>query len=102
MEIPQKEFTMIWKKYILAASISTLGLLLQAPPSLSQTVANVSGGQQMITQDETIRPFHVNFSDEALADLRRRVLATHWPDQETVGNTSQGVQLATMQKLAQY
>ena len=52
--------------------------------------------------DEAIRPFHVNFPEEQLVDLRRRVKATLWPDKETVTDASQGVQLATMQKLAQY
>jgi pimeloyl-ACP methyl ester carboxylesterase len=50
----------------------------------------------------SIRPFKVHFSDEALADLKRRIAATRWPDKETVNGTSQGVQLATMQKLASY
>ena len=49
-----------------------------------------------------IRPFHVHFSDEALADLRRRVLATNWPDRELVGDLRQGLQLGTMKKLAHY
>ena len=49
-----------------------------------------------------IRPFKIHFSDEALIDLRRRVSATRWPSQETVSGPSQGVQFATMQKLARY
>lgn len=49
-----------------------------------------------------IRPFTFDFPDEALADLRRRVQATRWPEQETVADESQGVKLATMQKLARY
>jgi pimeloyl-ACP methyl ester carboxylesterase len=49
-----------------------------------------------------IRPFHVNFAETELADLRRRVNATKWPDRETVTDQSQGVQLETMQKLARY
>ena len=49
-----------------------------------------------------IRPFHVHFPDSDLADLKRRVVATRWPDKETVADTTQGVQLATMQKLAHY
>jgi pimeloyl-ACP methyl ester carboxylesterase len=48
------------------------------------------------------RPFHVSFPDEALADLRRRIAATKWPTQELVKDASQGVQLATMRKLAAY
>ena len=54
------------------------------------------------TSDASIRPFRVHFPDEALADLRRRIAATRWPDKETVDDASQGVQLATMQKLARY
>ena len=53
-------------------------------------------------QDESIRPFEFHASDEDLADLRRRIAATRWPDRETVADDSQGVQLATVQKLADY
>src|SRR6266567_3565871 len=55
-------------------------------------------------QDQTaIRPFTVPVVPQsALDDLRRRVAATRWPEKETVNDQSQGVQLATMQKLANY
>jgi hypothetical protein len=49
-----------------------------------------------------IRSFHYTASEEALADLRRRVQATQWPEKETVADDSQGVQFATMRALAQY
>ena len=49
-----------------------------------------------------IRPFRVHFPEEALVDLRRRVSATKWPSQEIVKDATQGVQLATVQKLARY
>src|ERR1039457_3206544 len=49
-----------------------------------------------------IRPFHVNVPDEQPVDLRRRIVATKWPERETVSDATQGVQLATMQKLARY
>lgn len=49
-----------------------------------------------------VRPFTVHFPDEALADLKRRVAATRWPDRENVTDDSQGVKLATMQKLAKH
>ena len=52
--------------------------------------------------DTAIRPFHFDVPEEELVDLRRRIAATRWPDRETVTDTSQGVQLATMQKLADY
>ena len=51
---------------------------------------------------DTIRPFHVNIPEERLKDLRRRIAATQWPEQELVSDASQGVQLATMKKLADY
>ena len=34
--------------------------------------------------------------------MRRRINATRWPDRETVTDDTQGVQLATIQKLARY
>jgi pimeloyl-ACP methyl ester carboxylesterase len=49
-----------------------------------------------------IRPFHVGMPEEAIADLRRRIAATRWPDGETVADDSQGVRLAMMQDLARY
>jgi pimeloyl-ACP methyl ester carboxylesterase len=54
------------------------------------------------TERDSIRPFRINISDAALNDLRRRILATQWPEKETVADQSQGVQLATMQELARY
>jgi pimeloyl-ACP methyl ester carboxylesterase len=54
------------------------------------------------TEDESIRPFHFKASDEALRDLRRRILATQFPEKETVSDGSQGEQLATMKSLARY
>ena len=52
--------------------------------------------------DTSIRPFQFHASDEALADLRRRIAATKWPSQETVSDATQGVQLETMRELAHY
>ena len=49
-----------------------------------------------------IRPFQVSFPEGELTELRRRVTATRWADHETVMDASQGVQLATTQKLARY
>jgi pimeloyl-ACP methyl ester carboxylesterase len=54
------------------------------------------------TDKTAVRPFQFNFPDAELADLRRRVNATKWPDREQVTDASQGVQLATMQNLARY
>ncbi len=54
------------------------------------------------TKSDAIRPFRINVSDAELTELRRRISATRWPDQETVRDQSQGPQLATLQKLARY
>jgi pimeloyl-ACP methyl ester carboxylesterase len=58
--------------------------------------------QTNTTTATAVRPFRVDISDEAIADLRRRIAATVWPEKETVADASQGVQLATTQKLARY
>jgi pimeloyl-ACP methyl ester carboxylesterase len=57
---------------------------------------------QQATGDTSIRPFRVNTSEAELADMRRRINATRWPERETVADTSQGVPLAVMQTLASY
>jgi pimeloyl-ACP methyl ester carboxylesterase len=70
------------------AAIGTASLLPSRP-------AAAAGG-------DTIRPFRVEFPEVELADLRRRIAATRWPDAETVTDDSQGVRLATIQKLAKH
>ena len=58
-----------------------------------------------LTQETTateVRPFRVDMPEEAIADLRRRIVATHWPHKELVADPSQGVQLAMLQELARY
>jgi pimeloyl-ACP methyl ester carboxylesterase len=49
-----------------------------------------------------IRPFTIDFTDDMLDDLRRRIGATRWPNKELVADRSQGVQLTTLQELARY
>src|SRR5262245_29610816 len=49
-----------------------------------------------------IRPFRVNVPEAKLVDLRRRIAATQWPEKEQVEDSSQGVQLRTMQSLARF
>jgi pimeloyl-ACP methyl ester carboxylesterase len=70
---------------------ATAGAISLFPASLRAT-----------TEADAIRPFTVNFPEADLVDLRRRIKATKWPDRETVKDSSQGVQLATMQALARY
>ena len=54
------------------------------------------------SEKSALRPFRVNVPEAELTELRRRINATRWPERETVTDQSQGVQLATIQKLAQY
>jgi hypothetical protein len=49
-----------------------------------------------------VRPFTFDVPEAALQDLRRRIVATRWPEKEPVADISQGPQLATMQALADY
>jgi len=79
---------------VTAAAAGAVGSIVQAIPSYAQTV--------LAAGDTTIRPFNINFSNDALVDLRQRIAMTRWPEKETVTDASQGVQLATMQKVARY
>ena len=54
------------------------------------------------TNEPSIRPFHYHATDAEVAELKRRIAATRWPDRETVDDASSGVRRATMQKLADY
>lgn len=69
-------------------------------------VAANSFGQKIQTQKakdlEAIRPYHISVNQEAITDLRNRVNATRWPQQETVTDQSQGVKLAQIQRLVKY
>ena len=52
--------------------------------------------------DASIRPFSYHATDDELADLKRRIAATRWPERETVNDDTQGVRLDTIRKLADY
>ena len=73
------------------------------PSEDNQTFVIAAGTEaEQLVEDSAIRPFQFRASDEDLTDLKRRIAATRWPDRETVGDDSQGVQLATMRKLADF
>ena len=84
-------------KNILATTVLTGALVMQGAMSSGQ---DEPSGKTL--PNEAIRPFQINIPEKKLADLKRRVLATQWPDQEIVADASQGVQTATMQALAKY
>ena len=57
------------------------------------------GALQPAAAADGIRPFRVRVPERALADLRRRIGDTRWPDRETVADRAQGPQLANMRLL---
>ena len=78
----------------ISAAASALGVALIAAP-YSATAAPA-------TEDTSIRTFTFRAEEAKLDDMRRRILATQWPEKETVSNHSQGLPLATMRELANY
>jgi Epoxide hydrolase N terminus len=87
------------RRFFAAAATTAAG-----PPAVLGSFRRVNamthGTQQGGTDKSAIRPFRFEASNDDLADLRRRITATKWPDPEQVSDASQGVQLATMRKLA--
>jgi pimeloyl-ACP methyl ester carboxylesterase len=73
-----------------------------------QTIARANAPASVATplpaghSDASIRPYRIDVPEAALVDLRRRIAATRWPEQETVGDQTQGVQLAKLQALVHY
>jgi pimeloyl-ACP methyl ester carboxylesterase len=96
----------IGRRNFLATSVlGTVGALLpassadaSAPPPAAIGAARAA----VPTGDTSIRPFKYRATDAELADLKRRIKATKWPDRETVDDDTQGVRLRTTQKLADY
>lgn len=84
-------------KQIITSTIATGALVMQSALSGAQTVPS---GNSSTT--ESIRPFQVTVSAKSISDLKRRILATKWPERETVNDRSQGVQLEVMKQLAHY
>jgi pimeloyl-ACP methyl ester carboxylesterase len=75
---------------------AALAVAVSVPAISKETRMNADSS----TASEAIRPFRASFPDQALVDLRRRIQTAQWPDRELVMDATQGVQLATMQKLA--
>jgi pimeloyl-ACP methyl ester carboxylesterase len=86
--------------------LGAAGLMTALIPgvALADSTTNPSSSSQpeRPMANNTIRPFHFEASKSDLADLRQRIKATKWPDREQVSDASQGVQIGTMQKLADY
>jgi pimeloyl-ACP methyl ester carboxylesterase len=83
------------------ATIGAVGLAAPASAAAREPWAEGANAQGGASAGDAVRPFRVNVPEAQLTDLRRRVQATVWPERETVGDATQGVQLATMRALAQ-
>ncbi len=92
---------------VTALSSLSFAALMEAQTMTPQAIATdaatvVQARQSTTATDSSIRPFRVHVSQEALTDLKRRINATRWPDKETVGDQSQGAQLARLEPLVHY
>src|SRR5947207_2595858 len=91
-----------------AANAGVFGFLLVAAIMYAQNAfsaeatAAATNAERSASDDKAIRPFRVNVAEKELAELRRRISETRWPDRETVTDQSQGAQLAKLQELARY
>ena len=86
-----------------AGAFSLLPERLDAADGVFPSQPSNQGGSPMGTAGhEAIRPFRIEVPEEELVDLRRRLVATRWPERETVTDDSQGVRLAVMQDLVHY
>ena len=78
-------------------------VIFLAAAILSVVTVQMSAAATAAQDSTAIRPFTVPIVPQAaLDDLRKRIAATRWPEKETVADQTQGVQLATTQKLASY
>jgi pimeloyl-ACP methyl ester carboxylesterase len=84
-----------------AGAVSLVPLHRAAAGEARLGQASKQGDPKMATEDQ-VRPFSFHAPEAELADLRKRINATKWPEREQVTDDSQGVQLDTIQKLARY
>ena len=82
-----------------SASARRLGVGLLAATAVGVAVVTPAVAAN---NDTAIRPFRVDVPDADLADMKRRLATTRWPDQGTVADQSQGAQLAKLQALVRY
>jgi pimeloyl-ACP methyl ester carboxylesterase len=85
-----------------AMAIAAAGAASLIPSRLAAAPTSASTRVFDASTSDAIRPFRVHVPEEQLVDLRRRIAATRWPDQETVSDGSQGVQLAKFQDVMRY
>lgn len=66
------------------------------------SAANLMPSLSAASASDAIRPFRIDIPEGQLVDLRKRIAATRWPDQETVNDGSQGPQLAKFQEIIRH
>ena len=95
-----------WKRMTRLLCICVLGFAVSSsrakPVDAQAGIATHEAPARTTPRDTTIRPFRVHVSNEAVADLRRRIKVTRWPNKETVTDRSQGARLADLQPLVRY
>src|SRR5688572_17528216 len=79
------------RQFSRAAQGAAVSLALGSAPVLAAT-----------PNDVAIHAFRANVPQAAVDDMRRRLLATRWPERETVADNSQGPQLAQLKELVRY
>jgi epoxide hydrolase-like protein len=85
------------REIIVTAAMMVLALSSWSGPRVGLALTTATG-----ETGTEIRPFHANVPEADLADLRRRLASTRWPDRETVADRSQGAELANLQELVRY
>jgi pimeloyl-ACP methyl ester carboxylesterase len=85
-----------------SSSLTRRGILAGSAAASLFPLQRAAAGEASPARPDAIRPFRVNVPEEDLADLRRRIAATRWPDKETVADASQGAPLAKLQELTRY
>jgi epoxide hydrolase-like protein len=98
------------RKAVMTIAVAEFGMIGSGEAQFNKQPSGLKGEQKMSQLNQAqststvpaVRPFRVNMPEVALADLRRRIASTRWPDPETVTDQSQGVQLATMKELVRH
>ncbi len=84
------------------AFLNRRGFVASTAAAAAAATAFPAGLSAQTGSNTAIRPFHVQFSEADLDDLRKRIKATRWPERETVNDDTQGVPLEMIEPLATY
>jgi pimeloyl-ACP methyl ester carboxylesterase len=102
-----RRFVLASAAAIALVSVLSAGVRAQTAPSAGASRAEVTRistpkAKPPASEDKSIRPFRIHVAEKELVELRKRVVATRFPDRETVQDRSQGAQLAKVQDLVHY